>query len=121
MIRLVAFLLLLMLAFPVKAQVLTLQMDENAVPIQDFLRLGSPRTVPLGPTSLSVNPLNDRTRVVLVVCSAACNIQQGPSPFVATTDSFLLPANVILRLRVIQGDAISFVGTSGTAYVVEMH
>lgn len=122
-----AFLACLLFAAPAWGQVVqipTLQTDQNGVPVQDFLRLYSPHSVTLAAaiSSRNIDAMNSTTRFVLVVCTVACNVAQGQSPATATSDHFQLPANVILRLRVQQGDSLAFRGTTaGTAFVVEVH
>lgn len=90
----------------------------------DVMRMMSTRKAPIGASSSYVGPaFDERTRVVLLVCSVACHVVQGISgQKAATTNDFLLPANSPLRLRIQQGDGIAVIRSSsdGTAYVVEM-
>ena len=68
-----------------------------------------------------MRPINDaRTKFLLVTCTVACNIAQRFSPATATSSDFQLPANTILRVRINTGDSLAFVGTSGTAFIVEL-
>lgn len=109
------------LATPALGQGVTLLHDENDVPVQSFFRLGSPHSVViLGSVSHEIDALNSFTRAVLVTCTVACNVAQKASRAVAFSTDFLLPAGVILQLQVRNGDSIAFVGTTGTAFVVEL-
>ena len=113
---------LLLLAAPAEAQMFALQQDANGVPVQDFLRFGSPHSVAMTNDARDMEAFNDsRTRFVLITCTSACNIQQKTSPARAASTDFQLPANTVLRLRVQPTDGLSFRAASGTAWIVELN
>lgn len=102
-----------------------LQTDANGVPVPPFLRMWSTHQVTLAASagSRNIDALNEAARFVMVTCTVACTIAQKQSPATANSNTdFLLPANVILYLRVQQSDSIAFKATtSGTAFVTELY
>jgi len=120
----------LLTAFPAFGQqVPILAQDGLGTPMQDFLRMGSMHRVLItnvvgGTSPTQIDPLNANVRAVMVSCTVACFISQRASPAAATNiGDFLLPANVLLRLKAFQTDSIGFLSATagGVAYVVEMN
>lgn len=96
--------------------------DNNAKVVPRAFRLGRTQNVAIGvataPTPEAVNP---NTRVVMIVCTVAAYIAQGPAP-VATSSMPILPANYPLFLRVETNDKFAClqVTTGGTMSVTEL-
>lgn len=119
-----AVLALLFLAAPAFAQTRQAVDDGNNV-IQNALRQGATNAYQLNSVSNLLRPLSASAKVIDIVCTTACHVSQGSSPATATATSFLLPANIIRRLKVngIATDSIAVIAdtTAGTFFVVEMN
>lgn len=111
-------------AQPVAAQDFLQTYDGRGNPTEIF-RLGEAQWQGINTTAkILINALPATARAVQIVCSVACHISQSSTPASATATSWLLPANVVQRLRVGgTQDSISILanGSNGNAYIVVLN